>query len=351
MADSFTRSEPGPSRQHLPIMKYLVTGATGFVGPAVVERLVRDGQKVRVLVRKTSNRAAIEKLGVEIADGDVTDAASVRAAVDGVDAVAHVAGMVKAVRREDLFRVNAGGTRNVARAAAEAGVRRLVYVSSLAAGGPSEPGRPRREEDPERPVSDYGKSKLAGEAAVREAVAAHPRFEAAVVRPPAVYGPRDLEFLGLLLWSVKLGVAPKPGLRDKRYSLIYCDDLADLIVRAAERGRSLGSDSEGVYYGSDGVEYRIEDWARHAGEAMGKRAIVVPVPEFVSFVGAVLGSLKGRITGRPSKLNLGKLAELKQIAWTCSPERAKRELGFEAHTDAATGFKNAVAWFRAQGVL
>ncbi len=329
-------------------MRYLVTGASGFVGHTLVERLVADGHRVRALVRPTSKRDELEKMGAELVFGDVTDPVSVRSAADGADVVVHAAGAVKAARMGDLYRVNEDGTRNVATAAVDAKVKRMVYVSSGSAGGPSWPDRPRREDDPDQPATHYGKSKRAGELALR---AYADRVECVVVRPSVVYGPRDQEFLGLVLWAAKIGIAPKTGFREKRYSLIHASDLADLVTRAVERGKPLGANGAGLYYASDGETYRWEDFVRLAGEAMGKRVLVVPTPEIFSWIGAVLGSVKGRLTGRPEKLNLDKMRDILPACQTFSNERARRELGFAPQVDARRGFKEAAEWFKARGLV
>jgi dihydroflavonol-4-reductase len=329
-------------------MKYLVTGASGFVGHALVERLVRDGHRVRALVRRTSKRDELTRLGVEFAEGDVTDARSVDSATQGIEVVVHAAGLVKAARPEEIYGVNEGGTRNVASAAVKAGVKRLIYVSSGAAGGPSWPGRPRREEDPDRPATHYGKSKRAGEQALREFAS---RLDCVVVRPSVVYGPRDQEFLGLVFFAAKLGVVPKTGFKDKHYSLIHSSDLADIVVRAVERGKRLGANGDGLYYAADGRDYRWEDFAHLAGEALGKRVFVVPTPELVTWIGAVFGTLKGRLTGKPEKLNLDKVRDLLPASQTFSNERARSELGFAPQVDAHRGFREAAEWFRANGLL
>ena len=330
--------------------RYLVTGASGFVGHALVERLTRDGHRVRALVLRHSKRDELARLGVEFAEGDVTDQRSVRAAMDGVELVVHTAGLVKAAHMEDLYRVNRDGAGNVARASADAKVKRLVLVSSGAAGGPSQ-GRPRRESDPDNPVTTYGRSKLAGERAVADLAGA---VEAVIVRPTVVYGPRDLEFLGLVFFAARLGIIPKNGFGERKYSLIHSSDLADLIVRAATLARPLSERSDrerqGLYYGSDGREYLWEDFARFGGEALGKRVLVVPTPEAFSWIGGALGTVKGRLTGKPEKLNLDKVPDIlgEQVF---SNEKACKELGFAPQMEAARGFREAADWFRSQGLL
>ncbi|MCK6590321.1 MAG: SDR family NAD(P)-dependent oxidoreductase [Polyangiaceae bacterium] len=172
-------------------MKVFVTGASGFLGSHVAEQLSAEGHSVVALVRRSSNTKFLSTLkNVELAYGAVEDAASVRAAVKGADAVVHSAGLVKARNEQEFHRVNVEGTRNVLEAAAEecSGPRRFVFVSSLAAVGPSIDGKPVGTEAEGKPVTAYGRSKLAAERLVLEA---KEKLPVVVLRPPMIYGPRD----------------------------------------------------------------------------------------------------------------------------------------------------------------
>ncbi|HEY6105649.1 MAG TPA: NAD-dependent epimerase/dehydratase family protein, partial [Anaeromyxobacteraceae bacterium] len=149
-------------------MRWLLTGATGFIGLTLAERLRARGDAVRALARASSRVEELSALGVDLVRGDVTDPRSLPAAVDGCEAVVHLAGLTKALGPEEYRRVNVLGARHLAAACSEARPGPvLVLVSSLAAAGPALAGRPRREEDPPAPVSDYGRSKLEGEQEVR----------------------------------------------------------------------------------------------------------------------------------------------------------------------------------------
>ncbi len=329
-------------------MRVLVTGATGFIGAALAERLAARGDEVRALVRATSRTAALERLGAELARGDVCDPSTLTAAVDGCDVVVHLAGAVKALRPSEFFRANGEGTRHVANACANAArPPRLVYVSSLAAAGPSPEGRPRREDDPLEPVSCYGESKLAGERAVR---AVAERLEASIVRPPIVYGPRDQELMPQLLRMARFGVVLRVGSREKRYSLVHVADLCEGILAVVERGRRVGRvDAQGTYFLDGGLDHSWDEIALAACAAAGRRARVVCVPEFTSVALVAGASLAATLTRKASILSFDKLREMRQPAWTCTSERARRELGYHPRYPLAEGMADAVAWFRAQG--
>ena len=190
-------------------MRTVVTGATGFVGSFLCEHLAGQGHEVTAMVRATSNMRWLEGLNISTARADICDAASLVSVMDGRDVVYHVAGLVRADTRLDFFRVNFEGTQNIARACLEAPnrPRRIVFVSSHAAAGPS-PGPEGIDEDsPAVPVSAYGESKFAAE----RYLAGVKGMEVVVVRPSVVYGPRDPETLTLFKAVSKLRLRPLPG--------------------------------------------------------------------------------------------------------------------------------------------
>jgi putative NADH-flavin reductase len=171
-------------------MTILVTGATGFLGSHVAEQLAQQGERVRALVRSTSDTRFLKSLsGVELVHGSVEDRKSVLAAAEGVTGIVHAAGLVKAKSAEDFMRTNCGGTENLLEAAVahRDTVKRFVLVSSLAALRPSDgSGSPVAEDVEPRPVTDYGRSKLAAE---RAAFGKKDSVSVVVMRPPAIYGP------------------------------------------------------------------------------------------------------------------------------------------------------------------
>ncbi len=325
-------------------MHILLTGGTGFIGQRLARRIIERGDTLTVLVRRSSKRGVLESLGARFALGDLLTGEGLAEAVREVDCVLHLAGVTKSKDREGYFQGNAEGTRRLVKALAEQpSPPRLVFCSSLAAAGPSLPGRPRREEEPPAPVSLYGRSKLGGEEALREL--AH-RVPSIVLRPPIVYGPGDQEFLPSILPMARMGLMLKSGFGPKHYSLIHVDDLCTALLAATERGQTLSPDdpSAGVYMVSDGAEYRWEDVCMTLAQALGRsRPAVVPVPETVSYVVGWGSELAARVRGTVPMLSRDKAREMRCPAWTCSTDRAARELGFTPSIPLAQGLLSALA--------
>jgi dihydroflavonol-4-reductase len=328
-------------------VRVLVTGATGFIGTALVRRLIQGGDEVRSLVRKSSSTSTLGELPVEMVLGDLADEESLRRAVAGCELVYHLAGAVKALRPRDFFRVNGEGTRRVAVACAAAPTPpRLVYVSSLAAAGPSAAHRPRHEEDPERPVSLYGESKLEGERALRSLSG---RMSASVVRPPIVYGPGDREFLPLLARMARLGLSVQVGLAERRYSTLHVDDLCEGLLAVARRGKPVrGEGSEGTYFLDDGAEHTWAEIGRVACAALGRRTVQLRLPIFLALAAAAVSSLRSALSGEPAIVSFDKLKEVRERAWTCSSDRARREVGYCPRFPLEPGLADALLGFGAR---
>jgi nucleoside-diphosphate-sugar epimerase len=329
-------------------MKVLVTGGTGFLGSHVVERLVAEGHSVRALVRRTSDTRLLKALSnVELAEGAVEDAASVAAAMPGVEGIIHCAGLVKARSDEEFSRVNVQGTLHLLESAKRLGpgLRRFVMVSSLAAIGPSRDGRPVDPANPPGPVTQYGRSKLAAE---RRALEAARELPVTVIRPPMIYGPRDRESFSIFE-SVSSGVLPLAGDGKTTLSVIYVTDCAEACVRAL-----LSDDvpSGSAYFVEDG---RVYDWREMLLEV--ERALDVhaffrlPIPHWAMRLMGRSAGLYGRLTGKPVFLTDDKLNELLQPAWVCDASATRRELGWTPKVSWSEGVRRSVAWYREHGWL
>jgi nucleoside-diphosphate-sugar epimerase len=316
-------------------MRALVTGATGFIGSHLVEELLKRGYLVTCLLRKASSLKWIEGLDVSIKYGDCLDGESLLEAVRDVDFVFHLAGLTKAARKEDFFSVNAGGTENLLKAllANNPGVRRFLHLSSLAAVGPSANGRPVDEETSPRPVSSYGKSKLQAEAVVARYKGA---IATTVIRPPAVYGPRDRDML-VFCSMLKRGIFPYWG--RCYYSLLYVDDLVKGIIASAE-----SEDAKGETFFLSEDDYSNEQIAEIVSEAVGRKPVRLRIPRLMMPVIAGIGCRLFR--GQAGIINADKAKELAHNRWTCSSSKAGARLGFSPKIKINEGIRWTTNWYR-----
>jgi nucleoside-diphosphate-sugar epimerase len=299
---------------------------------------------VRALVRATSKRKHLEGLpNVELFEGAVEDIQRVREALDGVDAVVHAAGLVKARSTDEFFAVNVGGTSNLVEASRGRRLKRFVYISSLQACGPSPDGMP-IPPDQENPIDTYGRSKLAAEKVV---LAAKHEFPVVILRPGAIYGPRDGEILEAFK-SIQRGLLPLVAGGEAKAVWVYATDCAEVCVRAIDVDVPSGK----TYFVDDGCGPLAQrQMLADAERAMGKRALVranLPVP-FLMTVARGLEAL-GQVTNRPVMLTREKANVLLQH-WVSSSEDTRRELGWEPKVRWPEGVERAVRWYRENGWL
>lgn len=332
----------------------LVTGATGFIGRHVVRRLLQRGDQVRCLVRRPPSNG-LASSGVEFVLGDVTRPESVRAAVREVDLVFHVAGATQVHTPEVYARVNTEGTRHLAQACARLLTPpRFVYVSSLAAAGPSLPDSPRREQQPSTPVSVYGRSKLAAERQLQKLASAVP---ITVVRPPVVYGPWDPHSYPLFR-SVQNGFNVVPRRVDPNMSIIYVDDVVSALLLAAERGHALPADptgpedDQGIYFATSEESLTISGMARAAARALNISAFrTVRMPMLLCWLGAYVNQFRAALMRKPIIFTPDKFREALAGYWVCSSDKAKVELGLKCSTNLVDGFRLTGEWYQRQGWL
>jgi len=322
-------------------MKVLVTGATGFVCSHLAEALRRRGDEVTILARSASKAAALTPLGVRVVSGDLHDRSALERAVEGQDVVYHVAGVVAARSEADFLVANRDGTRNLVETLARVGAGRLVFVSSMAAAGPTIKGRPLRGDEAPRPVTAYGRSKLAAEQAVTGAA-----FPWTILRPPMVYGPRDQEVLKVFRLA-RLGVAQVLGDGSQELSAVHGGDLAEALIAAATTAVAAGR----TYYACHPEIFTGADMARAVGRAMGRSPAVIRVPATIGRGVLMVTEAAARLTGRTTILTADKANEFFQPAWTGDPSPLMRDTGWQASHDLRSGLEETYRWYRTAGWL
>ncbi len=355
MSSSFLRVRQG-SAGAAAMAKVLVTGASGFIGTNLTERLVARGDEVTCLVRETSNRAGLDLLGVRYAVGDVRDPRSVGAAVGDAQVVYHLAGLASAFRARDLMLVNSEGFRNVVDAcAARSTPPVLVSVSSLAAAGPSTPNRARTESDPPMPVSNYGRAKRAAELIAEQYA---DRVPITIVRPPIVFGEGDLQMRDVFRSIFRFGVHVALGVAGSHYSLIHVQDLIDSLISCAERGSRLAPAGtvdkrippQGYYFVATDEQPTFAELGVLIGKSLGRQSVRIfrsSGPTLLWPAAAVAEAIS-RLRGQPYIFNFDKAREAGAGDWVCSTQTIRRDLGFAPQVPVFERLRQTAEWYRWQ---
>lgn len=299
-------------------MKIAITGATGFVGQAVLDAL--DGQTVKALTR----REQPAREGVEWVQGTLSDTQALTQLCDGADAVIHIAGLTNTPDTAEFETANVTGTANVIAAMKQAKCKRLVFVSSLSARKPE--------------LSAYGASKAAAEELVQAS-----KLNWTIVRPPAVYGPRDDDMLELFR-TAKWGIVPLPP--SGATSIIYVDDLARLLLALA-----ASSGHKKIYEPDDGRTggWAHKEMAQAIGRAVGKRTVFAPhLP--ASVLSAAASAFKV-IQGDKAKLTADRVGYMCHPNWVVRSDRKPPESLWKAEISGEEGFAKTANWYREAGWL
>ncbi len=329
-------------------MTILVTGASGFVGSAVVRKLLAEDESVRVLVRATSDRRNIEKLPIEVVEGDLTDTKSIARAVSGCQAIFHVAADYRLWVRDPsvLYRNNVQGTKDLMRIAMSAGVARIIYTSSVATLGLNKDGSSADEDTPVAltdMIGHYKRSKFLAEEEVRQMIQKEGLL-AVIVNPSTPIGPRDIKPTPTGRMVVDAAAGRMPAYVDTGLNLVHVDDVAAGHVLAYKKGKI------GQRYILGGVNLTLREILIKIAEITRRRAPVIRLPQNLLFPLAYISEAWATLTnGNEPRITVDGLKMSKKLMFFSS-EKAKRELGYQFQS-VEQALSDAIEWFRVNDYL
>jgi nucleoside-diphosphate-sugar epimerase len=322
----------------------VVTGGSGFIGQHLIRRLRREGHTVRCLIRPEGRPvpADVQRFVVRYEEPGSLLACE---ALDGADVVFHLAGATRALRSADFRAANVAPTRHLLAAiVARGGLSRFVYMSSQAAAGPA-PARHRAvvEEDVPRPIEAYGRSKLEAERIVEHF---GEKVATTIVRPCAVFGPGDRDFLALFRCAHR-GLLVYPGVADHWLSILYVDDLLDGLLAAARSPEAVAR----TYFLASESPLQWRALGELMAGAAERAARHVDLPRSLVRTVAIAGDWLGRLTGTTPLANRSKAVLAEPKYWLCSASRARRELGFAPSRSLPDAVRETYYWYRHSGWL
>ncbi len=321
----------------------LVTGGTGFLGSYLIEQLVSRGYQIKCLAKDELNAVYLRSLNVEMVLGDLNDGIGWENLLKDVQYIYHLAGVTRARRNEDYYRGNYLATKNIILQCRKfcRYLKRFIFVSSLAAAGPARDGNPLTESMPCHPISHYGRSKMLAE---KEVLRYRDELPITIVRPPAVYGPRDRDMLQYIQ-LIEKGIQPLLGFGKKWLNLIHRDDLINGIIMAGEHPKAV---NETFFIGGE-RSYSTEEIGNAISSILQKRRLKIHIPHFLVYLVGAYSEAFGKICRQEVFFNLQKVREAVQEGWICSVEKAKSCLGFRENLTLNEGMASTCQWYLDQG--
>jgi dihydroflavonol-4-reductase len=323
-------------------MKVLVTGGTGFIGSNLIEKLVSRNYEVYTIAKDNMNIEFLNSLNVKLLEYDLNNLPDLENELHDVDYIYHLAGVTRAINKNDYYLGNFLATRNLLKVCKQSckKLKRFVYLSSLSAVGPSVDGKPVDEETPYHPVSHYGKSKMMGEL---EVIRSSNKFPITILRPGSVYGPREKDMFEYFK-LVKFGIKPIIGFNQKKLNLIFCGDLVDSIIEAGEHPKAVNE----VYFVGSEQAYTNHQIGEAIALAQNKSTICIRIPHLIVYTIGLIEEIFGKILRRPVFLNLHKAKESIQERWDCSIQKIKNEIGFHPKVSLSKGMERTFEWYVAE---
>jgi len=326
--------------------KILITGSSGFVGSHLVEEALSRGLSVYAGIRSSSSKRYLQDERIQFVEMDFSDEANLRDVVsEKYDYIMHNAGITKAPNDETYLEINKGFTQNFVEAiqSTQTAPKKFTFTSSIAAFGPADntedqivsnrmtPG----------PVTGYGRSKLAAEQYLHQQT----DLPWVIIRPTAVYGPRDVDFLTLYK-SIQKGIAGQIGFKDQHASFIYVKELARVMLDV-----TLSKHTKTSYFASDGEKYHVQDLNKIVADSIGKKIVKIKIPLPLIKTIAGVNELYSKLSGKATILNFDKVNELKATNWYCDIENLKTDIGYNPKVLLKEGIEKTTKWYKAQNLI
>ena len=333
--------------------KILITGASGFIGSAIVNKALDLGMEVWAAVRHSSSKQYLQDKRINFIELDLSSAQQMTQALSKLrfDYVVHAAGLTKALRQADFFSVNTEGTKHLVEALKNSNqeLQRFVYMSSLSVFGAIKeqmPYQPIKETDTPRPNTAYGKSKWEAEKFLDGLEEACYDLPYVILRPTGVYGPREHDYY-MMAKSIKEHVDFAAGWKRQDITFVYVDDVVQAVFLALDHGKKGRK-----YFLSDGNVYQSSTFSNLIHQELGcPWWIRVKAPIALLHVICKVCDAWGHLTGRLTALNNDKYNILRQRNWRCDIRPAVDELGFKPQWDLARGVRETIEWYKANGWL
>lgn len=332
-------------------MKILITGASGFIGGYIVDEALSKGLEVYAAIRKTSSRKYLQDERIKFIEVDFSNEETLtqqliefRRDHGNLNYVVHNAGVTKTTNTADFETVNFGYTKNFISALNQSGHKldKFVFMSTLAASGPGpEDGSPMMSSHTPMPIDAYGTSKFKAEEFIKDSK----NLPYIILRPTGVFGPRDADmfsFFELINKKLELYI----GVNKQFLSLIYVKDMARAVISSC-----LSNLSGNTYFISDGNKYDNVIFSNVIKKSLGKRTIVIKLPLFLVYIVAFFAQQVGKVTGKPSPLNLEKVKILKATNWFCDASPFERDMNFKAEYSLEGAIDETIQWYKKENWL
>ena len=336
--------------------RILITGASGFIGSFIVEEALNRGFETWAAVRKSSSKAFLQDERIHFIELNLSSEAELKQQLKDIqfDYVVHAAGVTKCLHKEDFFRINTEGTKNLVRALLDLQMplKRFVYISSLSIMGAireEQPYKEIRERDKAKPNTAYGKSKLEAEQWLvslnKELEKKNEKNEKllpyVILRPTGVYGPRERDYF-MMAKSIQSHIDFAVGFKQQDITFVYVTDVVQAVFLAMEKGQTGR-----CYFLSDGEVYQSSTFSDLIRKELGNPWwIRITAPLWLLRIITFCGEYMGHITGKVTALNNDKYNIMKQRNWRCDINPARQELGYEPQVKLEEGVRRSIAWYK-----